>query len=120
MSSNVQRLRDGSTFDVVKAAAEYLKEHLEVELSSAYLSGDDDKKSGKKNPVWGVTWFSEGLDPVDVKIHLEVASEMVWPLLVPSYTKAEKATCSLMIASVLLHELAVRRRSPRSTHSLDM
>lgn len=87
-----------------------LQERLELELSSAYLSGDDDDISGKKNPVWGSTHTPDLriVPRMDAKIRIELASEMLWPLLVPAYTVAEKATTSLMIASTLLHELAVR------------
>jgi len=110
--NNVEYLQEKSTYDVAAAAAEYLQEHLSLEISSAYLAGDDDTKSGKKKPVWGVTRDLGCLPCTDAKIHVEIASEMIWPLLVPSYTMAEKATSSLMIANVLLHELAVSSSCP--------
>jgi hypothetical protein len=110
--NNVEYLRGNSTYDVTAAAAEYLQEHFSLEISSAYLAGDDDIKSGKKKPVWGVTRDLGRLPVPDAKIHVEIASEMLWPLLVPSYTMAEKATSSLMIANVLLHELAVSSSCP--------
>ncbi|KAI1109597.1 hypothetical protein F5Y14DRAFT_22427 [Nemania sp. NC0429] len=40
------------------------------------------------------------------KIRIRLAAELVWPLLVPQYSASEKMTCSFLIATTLLHELA--------------
>lgn len=41
----------------------------------------------------------------------------IWPLLVDQYTESEKAGYRVMIARIMLHELAVRA-SPRSLYVL--
>ncbi|KAI8623431.1 hypothetical protein F5Y19DRAFT_481708 [Xylariaceae sp. FL1651] len=39
-------------------------------------------------------------------ITLRIGAELIWPLLVPQYSKSEKMACSFLIASTLLHEFA--------------
>lgn len=41
-------------------------------------------------------------------IYLRIAPEIVWPLLTPQYSAAEKTAVSMNIASAILHELCVR------------
>ncbi|KAI0467666.1 hypothetical protein F4859DRAFT_525094 [Xylaria cf. heliscus] len=45
--------------------------------------------------------------PSDVLIKVRLAADVVWPLLVPQYSKSEKMACSFTVASTLLHEFAV-------------
>ncbi|KAK1831863.1 hypothetical protein QBC39DRAFT_350345 [Podospora conica] len=101
-SNDVRRLRADNSYNVIAAAAEFLQDHLSLELTSALFD------SGLCDGAWGITWNESAgsSDPADATIKIELASEMIWPLLVPSYTVAEKATTSAMIASTLLHELA--------------
>lgn len=40
-------------------------------------------------------------------ISVRIAAEMVWPLLIPEYSAAEKTAASMHIANTLLHELCV-------------
>lgn len=56
----------------------------------------------------------EGSSPGEkrYKITVSIAAQAVWTLLVPEYTASEKVVASTIVASLLLHELAVR--SPRS------
>lgn len=46
-------------------------------------------------------------DAVNFRLEVAIAAEIMWPLLVPQYTIVEKQNCSLVIATVILHELAV-------------
>ena len=110
-SAKVEYLRKNTTLDVAAAAAHHLEQRLHLELTSAFLHEGQTVKSGRKGPAWGQTIDTQGQGDAytDTDIYIQLASEMLWPLLVPAYTRAEKATSSAMIANVLLHELAVRR-----------
>ncbi|KAI1748464.1 hypothetical protein F4782DRAFT_550680 [Xylaria castorea] len=44
--------------------------------------------------------------PGEVMIKLRIAADIMWPLLVPQYSKSEKMACSFIIASTLLHEFS--------------
>lgn len=43
-----------------------------------------------------------------VEIIIGISPDILWPLLLPTFSKSEKFVCSATIASVILHELAVR------------
>ncbi|KAI0442924.1 hypothetical protein F4803DRAFT_575044 [Xylaria telfairii] len=43
----------------------------------------------------------------DSMIIIKLAADVIWPLLVPQYSKSEKLATSFVIASTLLHEFAV-------------
>jgi hypothetical protein len=46
------------------------------------------------------------------EIVLSITPENVWPLLLPTYSKSEKIVSATTLASIMLHELAVRLHAP--------
>lgn len=53
------------------------------------------------------------LDPrMPQEIVVTISPESVWPLMVPSYSKSEKFVLATALATIMLHELAVRYLSP--------
>jgi len=97
-----------SGWDAAAAAAQFLEERLELAIASAFHFSKDSKRA-TGHGSWGLT-FDTGRwqEPATNRIRIEIASEIIWPLLVPVYTTAEKASASTMLATVLCHELAVR------------
>lgn len=93
-----------ASFPSVTAAGEFLTERLELAISSAYRHSQTGKKLA--GPSWATT-HDYGIDASAKKIIIHLTAEMIWPLLIPAYSAAEKATCSFMVAAVLLHELGV-------------
>ena len=48
-------------------------------------------------------------------IHVKIAPQVLWPLLVPELSAAERSVNSFLVANVLLHELAVGTMSCLNT-----
>lgn len=107
---NEAKVLEDAGYDHCRAVALFLKDRLELGFASSYR-----KTPGMPTNFWGVTHGNNQNDPSMVTIQIEIAAEMIWPLLVPSYTQAEKGSVSLMLASTLLHELAVSARPTRSS-----
>ena len=94
-------------WDAAAAAAQFLEERLELSIASAFHFSKD-SRNNTGHGSWGLTFDTrEWQEPATNKIRIEIASEIIWPLLVPVYTTAEKASTSMMLATVLCHELAV-------------
>lgn len=95
-------LRDAG-FDFSRAVAELMLDRVELTIGSGYRGSI----GGRPQSSWGVTQILNEGDAALSTIHIEICAEMIWPLLVPTFTQAEKACVSLMVASTILHELAV-------------
>lgn len=102
MPAEAQALQDAG-FDLSRAAAEYMMERVEITIGSAYRTTG----SGTVDQIWGATTMMNDTDAAMRTILIEICAESIWPLLVPTFTQAEKAAISFTVASTLLHELAV-------------
>ncbi|RYC59088.1 hypothetical protein CHU98_g7119 [Xylaria longipes] len=115
----IRQLREVHGYDWKKNVLRVLEHTLVLDIDSAYTLAqgyvlDDsithDAHRGftfgacathrKYGPKPGV------VPPGEVEIKIKVAADIIWPLLVPQYSKSEKMACSFTIASTLLHELA--------------
>ncbi|KAI1294324.1 hypothetical protein F5Y03DRAFT_399624 [Xylaria venustula] len=71
---------------------------------SGWLTVEDENNADQP-----YTKFMHGcavLSHTNNSIHIWLAVEKIWPLLVPQYSKVEKMLCSFDIANTLLHEFA--------------
>lgn len=74
---------------------------LQVGFGSAYID-----ENGKPTAfTYGHTNLN--LAGTDTKISIFLATELVWPLLIPVYSSSEKLCASYILATTLLHELMV-------------
>ena len=93
-------------FEPSTAANQYFHQRFELDIvSRTHAKGDY-----SRTPVWGCTqiWDPPShFNPSTTKIRSTISADMMWQLLVPTYTQAEKASVSLMIAATILHEMAV-------------
>lgn len=97
------RVLEDAGFDSNRAVAQFLQDRLELGIASSYASPSGEKS----DPFWGMTTIVNEKDPQMLTLQVHITAEALWPLLVPSYTQAEKASVSLMLASTIVHELAV-------------
>jgi hypothetical protein len=100
---------DRCGYDLPRAAAEVLAQRLRLSFFSCVAKW----KKGKtlSGITWGLTDNSSWDDPSAAGIDIFIGAEMVWPLLIPELTPKEKASCTMMIAVTMLHELAVSIRT---------
>lgn len=79
-------------------------------VSGFQFSGEKPNFNMKDQVNWGQT-DSDGRKRRDIRkaeINIEIAAEIIWPLMVDEYTRAEKALVSFLLAGTILHELGVR------------
>lgn len=91
-------------FDIAAAAASWLEAKLTIDLGTSSTWKKGKREGGGLVYGTSVEW---GADPRSCGIDIELAVEIMWPLLVPGFTAKEKAACTLMVATTLLHEIAV-------------
>ena len=101
---NEARVLEYAGWHRCNAVAQYLEDRVELNINSALR----DSYTGSSHTVWGITYNHMRDVPAKTVIRIDICAEMIWPLLVPMFTSTEKASVSLMIASTLLHEFAVR------------
>ncbi|ROV93433.1 hypothetical protein VPNG_09636 [Cytospora leucostoma] len=89
-------------FDAAGITAFVLDRLLHLGFTSPMTTYNKECISGLTRMVPGRDFSSPCQDVVNVVI----SPELVWPLLVPHYSAAEKTAVSMKIACVLLHELA--------------
>lgn len=95
-------------YDLPSAIGRFLKQRLRLCFASVAV---DWKKGAPVGTVhWGSCCPVEEDDPSSVGIQINIGAEIVWPLLAPDFTDKEKACCSMMLVSTVLHELAVSSR----------
>ncbi|KAJ4405927.1 hypothetical protein N0V85_004594, partial [Neurospora sp. IMI 360204] len=85
-------------------ALEYIQERIGFSIKSSHQFTLAYKWGGDE--LFGETQPFHRRDAVNFRLEVAIAAEMMWPLLVPEYTIVEKQNCSLVIATVILHELA--------------
>ncbi|KAK4454255.1 hypothetical protein QBC34DRAFT_392922 [Podospora aff. communis PSN243] len=106
--------------DFYKVIAWYLGNFLDLDIMSTrqMRTGQEDPASivPPAATTWGVTFpiprasnkpsTMPGLRPAaEIRVRLAISAEVIWPLLVPGYSLAEKANCSFKLANTLCHEL---------------
>ncbi|KAI6356175.1 hypothetical protein MCOR25_007943 [Pyricularia grisea] len=97
-------------FNSVDWVQTILQERLELVVGSAYR--DQDGRCSSRHFAWtnleGVNYVANQFKTLSPswRIRIEVAAEVMWPLLSADFTKAEKLTCSFAIAATIFHELA--------------
>ena len=100
MWDETRRLRD-LNFPSMEVTSKVLLNKIEWEFGSVYrITGQDKVSTGS----YGSTTFEK---PGDPPIRIQIGLELLFPLLVRSYTLGEKAVCSFLVAATMLHELAV-------------
>ncbi|OTA63285.1 hypothetical protein K449DRAFT_443855 [Hypoxylon sp. EC38] len=80
---------------------------LMVDIGSAWVQPFPDDKGGvndSNDMVYAWTWI-RGQGP-KAPIVINIAGELIWPLLVSGYSESEKMTTSFALASTILHEYA--------------
>jgi hypothetical protein len=93
----------GDAMDIKKVTWWLLRKRLSFGINTLYRLTEDGSRRGRGNEgAYGRTHVSE-----TGRIRIEVAAEMLWPLLSPHYTSAEKLTCSFSVAKTILHEIGV-------------
>lgn len=88
----------------IDVTSKVLMDRLRWEFGSVYRNTGEEKQMN--NPNYGATTYDRqypGKSPITIKI----GAELIFPLLVQSYSLAEKASCSFIVAATMLHELAV-------------
>lgn len=95
-----------------RLALEYLQERIWFSIKSSHHFNV--VCTGKRNPddTTGETVPFHRHNPVNFRLEVVIAAEIMWPLLVPEYNIVEKQNCSLVIGTTILHELAVCLSSP--------
>jgi hypothetical protein len=96
---------DDYDFDLAAAAANFLKDRLSFQIFSSNSTWQ--KGQLMDEIIWGLTETFGQRDPMGAGITISIGAEMVWPLLIPEFTPAEKASCTMMIVATMLHEFAV-------------
>lgn len=108
MYPEAKALRD-SGFDSVKVVEQILKTYIIFRFED----------TGVVEQAYAMTAFYRWSQNPSQRFHIviSVSPDIFWPLLLPTFSKSEKFVCSATIASVILHELAVRTRDPGITCS---
>ncbi|KAK3956607.1 hypothetical protein QBC32DRAFT_386661 [Pseudoneurospora amorphoporcata] len=86
---------------------EYIQERIWFSIKSSHQFRVVCKGKGNPDDTSGETVPSYRHNPVNFRLEVVIAAEIMWPLLVPEYNIVEKQNCSLVIATTILHELAV-------------
>ena len=87
-----------NNIDIYERVQSFLRERLRLCIRSCR----DCKVYEDKGADHGTT-----TKMMDGTIRIKIAAEYLWPMLVPVYTAAEKASCTFGIANTILHELTV-------------
>ncbi|KAI5917593.1 hypothetical protein F4810DRAFT_695784 [Camillea tinctor] len=104
MPKPIARLKQ-TGFDWKQNTWDVLQKCLRFDIGSAFLMpgpeyGHPDLVNEHSDFIYASTTQN---DPEQITITL--SAEIIWPLLVNKYTKSEKITCSLILASTMVHEL---------------
>ncbi|KAK0643703.1 hypothetical protein B0T16DRAFT_459815 [Cercophora newfieldiana] len=105
-------LERDSRIDVAGAVCDWLGKCLRFSINAARKNTyNEETVAPPSNPVIYGKTYRQSVIPTDEhpypwKVQIEIAAELIWPLLVPAYTMAEKSNASFMIAGTLIHELA--------------
>lgn len=88
-------------------AFQFLQERINFCIKSSHQFKIVYAKGEVPDNRTGETSSSRRHDPDNFNLRVAIAAELMWPLLVDEYTIVEKQNCSLVIATTILHELAV-------------
>ncbi|KAI0188642.1 hypothetical protein EV127DRAFT_497202 [Xylaria flabelliformis] len=114
----IRQLHEVHNYDWKANVLRVLDRALKLDIDSAYtLAKPHDMKEGidvdahsdftYASTSTHRTWAAPNQEPSPYEtIKIKLAADMLWPLLVPQYSKSEKMTISWVIASTLLHEYA--------------
>lgn len=93
-------------FDSTRYACEILKRTILWDMNSQYRHRGGTKGQERLDGSTGITNINSGANP-PFRINIVLSADYIWPLLVDTYSPAEKASASTLIAATMLHELAV-------------
>lgn len=107
---SLRLLKEVYNYDWRSNVLRVLSEALVLDLEWGFsLANQIATESIKEDPYCEFGFGSTQHDRSKGKIRIRLAADLVWPLLVPQYSASEKMTCSFLVATTLLHELAVCR-----------
>ncbi|KAH8882568.1 hypothetical protein GQ53DRAFT_812049 [Thozetella sp. PMI_491] len=118
LSKEAKRLQELG-IDLRKMTAEFLSDRLRLMIGSIRRNNNAED-SGYGQVTWGVTWPTHPKEANLTGINISIAGELIWPLLVPSFTNAEKANASFLLAASLLHELGLGGLNSEAIACLDL
>ncbi|KAI0114333.1 hypothetical protein GGR51DRAFT_577369 [Nemania sp. FL0031] len=103
----IRQLKEVYNYDwrenVLRVLSDVLILDIDWGFALAYQADTEDLADDALNKfVYGSTWYDEDTR----RIRIRIAGDIIWPLLVPQYSKSEKMGCSFTIASTILHEFA--------------
>ncbi|CAJ2512475.1 Uu.00g054900.m01.CDS01 [Anthostomella pinea] len=102
----IQKLNDLG-YDWKYHTVRILDRCLRMDIGSCYLLGHGaDEYNEVKGSSMAYGFTNSTVCGADSYITISIAAEVIWPLLVDTYSQSEKLTCSFIIASTILHELA--------------
>ncbi|KAI2641330.1 hypothetical protein GGS21DRAFT_487683 [Xylaria nigripes] len=112
----LRQLKQVYNYDWKANVQTILHDTLTLEIDSGFEVQNptpDDNKERKFYDPFGVSIYGCTSTRVTEKggiptptINITLSAEMIWPLLVPQYSRSEKIICSFVVASTLLHEFA--------------
>jgi hypothetical protein len=102
---------DNHGFDLAQVALSFLMERLRLQLFSSNAEWRKGETFAGDHVYWGLTEAYGMEDPEGAGVLVSLGAEMLWPLLVSDFTPKEKASCVMMAASSMLHELGVSTRT---------
>lgn len=105
MYPEAKALRD-SGFESVKVVEQILKTYIKFRFEDT-----EDQQAY----AWTAFYWDSKKPAVNFEIRICISPDIFWPLLLPTFSKSEKFVCSANIATVILHELAVRPVNHRIT-----
>jgi hypothetical protein len=89
-------------FPFKEAVWDIISDRLRIHIGRTTVTPEGDKTSG--------SFASSSIihdDNPDFQFVIQLSADMLWPLISPVFSDAEKLQTSLMIASTIVHELAV-------------
>lgn len=98
-----------SGFDSTPYVCEILKQTIEWNIKSEYRVSPAEGNTARSLGLTDIERYEESGGPGEhpFGITINIAANLMWPLLVDEYSPAEKASATLNIAGTMLHELAV-------------
>jgi hypothetical protein len=65
-------------------------------------------------------WAFQAVGAENIRTWIIISADLIFPLLVPSYTKSEKMMASWILCATLLHEFSVRIDGPLASDTFDI
>ncbi|KAI1326218.1 hypothetical protein F5Y16DRAFT_400585 [Xylariaceae sp. FL0255] len=101
----LQKLHQDHNYDWKSETLRVLDDHLVFDIRSGYIGVDDASLDSieEMDFCYGMTNTVDDGHALQIKIN--IAAEIIWPLLSDTFSQSEKLVSSFMIANVILHEL---------------